>query len=326
MPRMRLTEIPEVGLSGIIVIDKPEGLTSFDVVARARRRFRTRSVGHTGTLDPMATGVLPLCIAESTRIARFLTCDDKTYEAELRLGIATDSQDRMGQVIAEFPVPPLNDGDIESVLAAFRGNIRQVPPMFSAIRVQGERLYEKARRGEVVDREARDVTVHSLELTSRPAPDRLCIRVRCSKGTYIRTLANDIGEKLGCHAHLTALRRTQSGNFTLHQAVTLEEMLTSDDETLAKKFIGEREALSGLPEILVDEAAGHWILNGRQLSADALPGMEGFPEDMPVRLTSAAALQMLAVAARAGEAVRYLRVFPPADASQNHPPGAAFPP
>ena len=316
-----------MGLSGVIVIDKPEGMTSFDVVARARRRFRTRSVGHTGTLDPMATGILPLCIAGSTRIARFLTCDDKTYEAELQLGIATDSQDRLGQVIAQAPIPQLNDSDIESVLAAFRGPIRQVPPMFSALRVQGERLYEKARRGETVEREARGIVIHSLELTGRPAADRLSLRVHCSKGTYIRTLASDIGEALGCHAHLTALRRTQSGSFTLRQAVTLEEMLSADDESLASKFISERRALDALPEILVGPEAGRWILNGRKLNAGDLPEIQKFSQGLPVRLTSAADLRMLAVAAREEEAVRYLRVFPPSESTpENHSRGAPFPP
>lgn len=302
-----------MGLSGVIVIDKPEGMTSFDVVARARRRFKTRSVGHTGTLDPMATGVLPLCIAESTRIVRFLTCDDKTYEAELRLGTATDSQDRMGQTIASAPVPHLDIEDIETALAGFRGAIRQVPPMFSAIRVQGERLYEKARRGETVEREARPIVVHELELTGRPAFDRLTIRVHCSKGTYIRTLAHDIGEALGCHAHLTALRRTQSGTFTLRHAVTLDEMLNADDETLASKFIGERQALDALPELLVSEEASRWILNGRKLAASSLPGMETCSEGQPVRLTSAANLHMLAVASRNADDVHYLRVFPPSE-------------
>lgn len=297
-------------LYGVIVVDKPEGLTSFDVVARARRRFHTRSVGHTGTLDPMATGVLPLCVAEATRIARFLSEEDKVYEAELRLGKATDTQDRTGSVVAEANVPPLSDGDLEASLDAFRGPIRQVPPMFSAIRMGGERLYDKARRGEVVEREARDVVIHRLEVTGRPASDLVRFRVHCSKGTYVRTLGHDIGEALGCHGHLTALRRIRAGDFRIGQAVTLEEMMGLSDQELAARMIGEREALASMAEIPVDGAMEKKMRDGLKMTVPDVPGATAMAEGEMAKVVSSLDLALVAVVQRQGDAVRYVRGLP----------------
>ncbi|MDR0966811.1 MAG: tRNA pseudouridine(55) synthase TruB [Myxococcales bacterium] len=300
---------------GLLVLDKPEGLTSFDLVARARRRFGTRRIGHTGTLDPMATGVLPLCIGEATRIAQFLSCDDKVYEATVALGASTDTQDRMGRVMARAPVPCLTRGDVEAALDRFRGDIEQVPPMFSAIRVNGERLYDMARRGESVARAARRVTIQSLELLSFEG-EHLALRVACSKGTYIRTLAHDLGERLGCHAHLTALRRLRAGRFGLGEAITLDELMSLPDEALQARLISERHALSDLPEVLLGELDAWRVLNGQKLSVSELPAIDSFCSSdsndgrRPLRLTSRESGQLLAVAECRQRRLHYLRVFP----------------
>ncbi len=307
---------------GVLVLDKPEGLTSFDVVARARRRFGTRRIGHTGTLDPMATGVLPLCIGAATRIAQFLSCDDKVYEATLALGAATDTQDRTGRIVATAPVPPLATGDLERALDRFRGEIEQVPPMFSAIRVQGERLYALARRGEAVARPARRVTIHALDLLAREG-ERLRLRVACSKGTYVRTLAHDLGEQLGCHAHLTALRRLRAGHFGLERALALDEMASMADEALAARLIGEREALAELPEVLLDAGLARRARHGQKISSAELPEIAGLPERQALRLTAQAGghLHLLAVAERRGADLRYLRVLSQLEAGAEKPAG-----
>jgi tRNA pseudouridine55 synthase len=227
-------------VNGLLIVDKPEGMTSFDVVAVLRRTLKTQRAGHTGTLDPMATGVLPVCLGEATKLVPFILEGDKTYEAAIRLGACTDTQDRTGKVIAEAPVPPtLTRDSLEQVLARFRGEIDQAPPMYSAIRVDGKRLYELAREGKEVARAARRVTVHELEVLDFAPPD-LRVRVRCSKGTYVRTLGHDLGEALGCHAHLTALRRTESAGFSIDQAVTLDvlsQLARTAPEALAARLL-----------------------------------------------------------------------------------------
>lgn len=293
---------------GVIVLDKPEGLTSFDVVARARRRFGTRRVGHTGTLDPMATGVLPLCIGEATRIAQFLTCDDKIYEATLALGASTDTQDRMGRVVETAPIPPLTAGDLERALDRFRGEIDQVPPMFSAIRINGERLHALARRGESIERPARRVTIHALDLLAREG-DRLTLRVHCSKGTYVRTLAHDLGELLGCHAHLAALRRLRAGRFDVEGALTLEAMESLPIDALKGRLIDERAALGDLPELLLDEPNERRACHGQKISSAEIPEIAALAEQRAIRLTSRHSGRLLALAERRGSALRYLRVL-----------------
>lgn len=295
---------------GVLILDKPEGFTSFDLVARARRRFGTRRIGHTGTLDPMATGVLPLCIGQATRIAQFLTCDDKVYEATLALGASTDTQDRTGRIVETAPVPSLTTGDLERALDRFRGEIAQVPPMFSAIRVNGERLHALARRGESIERPARRVTIHALDLL---AHEGTCLRVRiaCSKGTYVRTLAHDLGERLGCHAHLTALRRLRAGRFGLDGALSLEAMEALSDGALESKLIGEREALGDLPEVLLDAAMERCVRHGQKFSAAELQenAARPLPEQRAIRLTSRQSGRLLALAERRGGSMRYLRVL-----------------
>ena len=218
-------------MNGIIVIDKPPRFTSFDVVAVMRGLFGTKKVGHTGTLDPMATGVLPILIGSATK-AQDLTPDSgKEYVAGFRLGVVTDTEDSTGTVKETFPVTA-DEKALESALSHFRGEILQVPPMYSAIQKNGVRLYDLARKGIEVEREARPVTIHELELLEyRQETGEGSIRVRCSKGTYVRTLCHDVGQALGCGGTMAALRRTRVAGFGLDRAVTLEQVQAADDPT-----------------------------------------------------------------------------------------------
>ena len=220
-------------MNGIIVIDKPPRFTSFDVVAVMRGLFGTKKVGHTGTLDPMATGVLPILIGSATK-AQDLTPDSgKEYVAGFRLGVVTDTEDSTGTVKETFPVTA-DEKALESALSHFRGEILQVPPMYSAIQKNGVRLYDLARKGIEVEREARPVTIHELELLEyRQETGEGSIRVRCSKGTYVRTLCHDIGQALGCGGCMSSLRRTMAAGFTLDDAVTLDRVQQEGEALLA---------------------------------------------------------------------------------------------
>ena len=210
-------------MNGIVIIDKPAGWTSQDVTARLRRVFGTRRIGHGGTLDPMATGVLPVFVGRATRGVEFFEHAEKTYETELLLGVATDTEDTTGTVLfrREVSVTP---EQLTAVLERFRGEIMQIPPMYSALKVNGQKLCDLARKGRQVERQPRPVTIHELTLLSREE-DTLRLRVRCSKGTYIRTLCADIGEALGCGGCMQALRRTQAGEYTIAEAVPLQQLL-----------------------------------------------------------------------------------------------------
>ena len=220
---------------GVLLVDKPAGMTSHDVVDRVRRQFGFKKVGHCGTLDPAATGLLILVVERATKLQDRLMSVDKTYEGTMLLGISTDSQDVDGEVIAEKPVPPLTENDIEEALAKFRGDIQQVPPMVSAVKHQGTPLYKLARKGKTVEREPRLVHIYDLRVLAVELP-RIRFRVAYTKGTYVRTLCSDIGDLLGCGAHLYELRRTQSGNFQVNDAHSLEEILKQTREQL-KTFI-----------------------------------------------------------------------------------------
>ena len=213
-------------MNGIVIVDKPQGWTSQDVTARLRRVYATRRIGHGGTLDPMATGVLPVFVGRATRGVEFFEHAEKTYETVLLLGRITDTQDVTGTVLAEKAVR-LSPADIENVLPRFRGDILQVPPMYSALKVNGRKLYELARKGREVERQPRPITV--FELTNLGFDGtRLSLRVRCSKGTYIRTLCQDIGEALGCGGCMEALRRVRAGEYGIEDAVPLEQLLESE--------------------------------------------------------------------------------------------------
>ena len=210
-------------MNGIIIIDKPQEWTSNDVVSRLRRVFNTRRIGHGGTLDPMATGVLPIFVGRATRGVEFFEHAEKVYEATLRFGLTTDTEDITGKTITECEVH-LTEEDLLAVLTKFRGDILQVPPMYSAIKVNGQKLYDLARKGREVERQARPITIHELELLEFTGNEAR-LRVRCSKGTYIRTLCKDIGEALGCGGCMAALRRVEAGEYTLEGSIPLRQLL-----------------------------------------------------------------------------------------------------
>lgn len=209
-------------MNGILLIDKPEGWTSNDVVQKLRGMLRERRIGHSGTLDPMATGLLVVFVGRATRAVEFAEQHDKRYVAGLRLGLTTDTQDITGNTISNSDTLP-TEQELINALDKFKGEISQVPPMYSAIKVNGQRLYEIARRGGEVERKARQIKIHSLELIGRQDEDYL-LDVRCSKGTYIRTLCNDLGESLGCGGCMSSLRRIEAGRFSLENTVTLQQV------------------------------------------------------------------------------------------------------
>ena len=210
-------------LEGVLLVDKPTGFTSHDVVARLRRKLAMKRIGHAGTLDPMATGLLVILVGKATRISQYLTNLDKEYEGTIELGKVTNSQDADGEVLETRPVPPLTAEQVRAAMQTFLGDQYQTPPMFSAIKVGGVPLYKLARKGEEVAREPRFIRVASYELT-RFAPPHLDFRLRCSKGTYVRTLAHDLGQKLGCGAHLCALRRTATDRLRIDAALPLGDI------------------------------------------------------------------------------------------------------
>ena len=210
-------------MNGIIIIDKPQEWTSNDVVSRLRRVFNTRRIGHGGTLDPMATGVLPVFVGRATRGVEFFEHAEKTYETVLRLGMTTDTEDITGTVLTQQDAFVTRD-QLEAVLERFRGEILQVPPMYSALKINGQKLVDLARKGKEVERQPRPITIHELTLLGMEA-DGIRLRVRCSKGTYIRTLCKDIGEALGCGGCMASLRRVQAGEYTIAEAVPLMELL-----------------------------------------------------------------------------------------------------
>ncbi|HXU67695.1 MAG TPA: tRNA pseudouridine(55) synthase TruB [Polyangia bacterium] len=255
-------------MNGVVVVDKPGGMTSFDVVARVRRVFGERRVGHTGTLDPMATGVLPVCLGEATKLVPFLMSGDKAYEAELRLGVTTDSADATGTVTSETSAAQVSRADVERAIPGFVGTIQQTPPMHSAVRVGGKRLYEFARAGVEVERAARPVVVHAIELLAFESPT-VRILVRCGKGTYIRALAADLGAVLGVGAHLTALRRTQVGPFAIAQAVTLEALAATTP------LLSPAEALADHATVPLDEAQTRDVRAGKLRAIAELRAPDG---------------------------------------------------
>lgn len=252
--------------NGILPVDKPAGWTSFDVLAKLRGALGTRKLGHSGTLDPMATGVLAVFIGRATAAADRQLNHDKTYEATLRLGVQTDTGDITGTVLQTAPLPPtLDAATVQAVLPRFVGAQQQLPPMYSAVKIGGQPLYKAARAGKTVKRTPRPITIYSIDYLGSPAPGDFTLRVACSKGTYIRVLAEDIGTALGVPATLAALRRTKAGVFTLEQAHTLPEILAAADAaTLADSgwILNTDAAFAPLPRLDVDEFARAHLLNG----------------------------------------------------------------
>ncbi len=277
------------GVEGILIIDKPAGITSHDLVARVRRVLNTRRVGHTGTLDPFATGVMVILVGKATRLAQFLDKDEKEYEAVVQFGAETDTGDNTGAQTAECGLRAeeiaerLQNVDWESILQTFRGDIQQTPPMYSAKKVEGKKLYELARKGVEIERKPVAVSVHSLEVfkSEVESPESAFrIRVACSAGTYVRTLAEDIGRELGVGAHLTALRRTRAGRFTIDQAVTLDELPNSQSPPAHLRPL--EEAVENLPEFVLRDDRVAKTLNG--MSTRDLSG--AFTAGEQIRMTT----------------------------------------
>ena len=250
--------------NGILVIDKPAGWTSQDVAAKLRGVFHERRVGHGGTLDPMATGVLPIFIGRATRAAEFAESAEKEYIAGLRLGLVTNTQDTTGEALEEHPVCVTRE-EVQAALQRFLGQISQIPPMYSAIKINGQKLYELARKGKEVARRPRSITIHELELQEGCGAEYV-LRVRCSKGTYVRTLCHDLGAALGCGGCMSSLRRTRAGSFTLEQALTMQQVLEFAAEHDPQQLLMPADALfaESLPLIVTMGQAAK-LKNGAQI-------------------------------------------------------------
>ncbi len=260
-------------MTGVLLLDKPEGVTSAGAIRALEPRLGRSKVGHLGTLDPFASGLLPLCLGEATKVARWLLLERKAYTGTIRLGVATDTLDRTGSPIGEAPVPELTPGAVEACAVRFVGPQRQVPPMYSALKRDGVPLYRLARRGIEVDRDARDIEIFAFELTPRP-PDRLDFVVACSKGTYVRVLATDVAAALGTVGHLESLRRTRVGHFRVEDALGLEA-LRDEMGGAALPLIPVRDALRDLvafPPGSVDLAR---LRHGQQAALASLPEPQG---------------------------------------------------
>lgn len=288
-------------MNGVLVVDKPKGITSFDVVRDVRRALKVKKVGHTGTLDPMATGVLPICIGEGTKIAQFITEATKAYDAVVKLGATTDTLDAEGKVLQTRPVPPLTRELIEAAFEKFRGTFAQTPPMYSAVKIGGKRLYELARAGEEVERAARQVTVHELTLRDFSA-DEIQLSVHCSKGFFVRTLAAEIGQALGCGAHLCALRRTHSGPFLLAQAIPLADLVAQGPALAQSRLVGLNDSLRDLPALQVTEAEATRVRHGGVVEVAGRTGLHRVLEPSGA---------LLAVAEVTGGRLVYRRVLLP---------------
>ena len=251
---------------GIVIIDKPAGWTSQDVAARLRGVFHERRIGHGGTLDPMATGVLPIFVGRATRAVEFFEHAEKEYVAGLRLGVQTDTQDLTGEIVAQRPVSVTRE-QVQAALEGFLGVQEQLPPMYSAVKIGGKKLYELARQGKTVERKPRQIELLELELLSGENADWQ-FRVRCSKGTYVRTLCHDIGQALGCGGCMSSLRRTKAGGYGLDRAVTMEEIIAMDDP--AACLLPVDSVFERLPRVTVHENQLRAIYNGAAIKASGL--------------------------------------------------------
>ena len=293
-------------ISGLLLIDKPAGITSFDVVRRVRRALKVRKVGHLGTLDPFATGLLPLALGEATKLAQFLLEEPKTYLATLKLGVETDSQDLTGRVTAESDRLPSPE-EVRQAATRFVGEIEQVPPSYSAVHHQGERLYKLARRGEAVEVPPRQVVIYRLEVMEAALP-QVTVRVECGKGTYIRTLAHDLGRALGCGAHLVALTRLAVGAFRLEEALPLDLIeKRADLGDIHRRLIPLAQCLPRYQAVRVDRQEAWRLAQGQTLP---------WPEPGPaagekVRVVAEGSLVAVAAVRRqgAGQVLAPVRVF-----------------
>ena len=291
-------------VNGIMVLDKPQGLSSNDAVQKAKQIFAARKVGHTGSLDPLATGVLPLCFGDATRFSRYLLESDKKYTARVLLGVSTDSGDADGKVVRERPVGRLTRAALDKALDAYRGEIQQVPSMFSAVKHQGQPLYKLARQGIEVERKARSVTVYSCVIKEVEG-DELTLDIHCSKGTYVRTIVHELGESLGCGAHVKALRRTMAGPFNESDLVTFEMLAPprgeggeeSDRELLDARLQPVWSAVRQWPQVTLTGDAAYYLRQGQPVIVPHAP-TRGW-----VRLAEAASAE-----ASEGNGARFLGV------------------
>lgn len=264
-------------LNGIICVNKPQGFTSFDVIAKMRGILRLKRLGHAGTLDPMATGVLPVFVGKATKACDIIPDHDKTYKADFRLGFTSDTQDSSGKMVECASADGITAETIEASLTDFRGNIMQIPPMYSAVTVNGQRLYDLARKGIEVERKPRPITVYSLELTSYDEnAHEGTLEISCSRGTYIRTIINDIGEKLGCGAVMTSLVRTAACGFSLSDCVSLEELQeNADSGNSAEKYLLPIDKVFGeYPSVTLNEHQEKLYRNGVKLDIKRMGGIK----------------------------------------------------
>ena len=274
-------------IDGLLIVDKPQRMTSLDVVRVIKARFNIRKAGHIGTLDPFATGVLPIVVNEGTKLVPFLQDDPKEYEAIMKLGEETTTDDLTGEVVQRGSLEGVTSDIIRDVFGTFSGRIRQTPPMFSAVKVNGKPLYQLARKGIEIERGEREVEIFDIEIQSIDLPN-VHFRVCCSKGTYIRTLSRDIGRKVGCGGHLVLLRRTRSGPFTLRQAISLDKVRSLSGSDLHSFLISLKEALSDLPELIGDEHMVKKVRYGREMVARDLhtPSLPLFEKNQWLRMSS----------------------------------------
>ncbi len=270
-------------INGIFLLDKGTGRSSNSELQRARSIFDARKAGHTGSLDPLASGLLPICFGEATKVSAYLLDGDKRYQVKVRLGVVTDSGDREGAIISEKPVPSFTQADLDALLKSFEGEISQVPPMYSALKHNGQRLYKLARQGLEVERKARKITIRDLQLISFDEAS-LELDVLCSKGTYIRTLAEDIGEKMGCGAHVEVLRRTEVNCFNVEKALTLgqlEEIAMEGPEALKMVLLPVDAAILDWPKVELSESLSWHIKQGQAVEC---PGVKSEEDDALIRV------------------------------------------
>jgi tRNA pseudouridine55 synthase len=285
-------------MDGILNINKETGMTSHDVVGRVRRLLRQKRVGHSGTLDPAASGVLPICIGQGTRVAEYLSESGKAYQAEIVFGIVTDTYDAEGAIIRRSDTSGLTLERIEQELPAFLGPQMQMPPRYSAIKIQGQAAYKRVRAGEEITLEPRPVEIYSLHIVAwRAEPPRLTLAIECSKGTYIRSLAYDLGERLGYGSHLAALLRTRSGPFSLENSITLEQLTTASEQDMIADYLFPIDyALQHLPALYLDAATTERVLHGNAFYYPELSSTPAQPRTDIARVYAPGG-QLLAIAA-----------------------------
>ncbi len=259
---------------GILLLDKRLSVSSNRALQEVRRLYNANKAGHTGSLDPLATGLLPLCFGEATKVSAMMLDDNKRYQVVVKLGVMTDTGDSEGKIIEEKPVPELSLEEIEVCLQGFSGEIEQVPPMYSALKHKGRKLYELAREGKIIERKARRITIFELKLLNATS-DSLTLDVFCSKGTYIRSLAEDIGHKLGCGGTVVELRRMQAGQFKIEDALTLEQLQQMDPEKLKGLLIDVDKPLEGMPALELSASQAILIRQGQQIKMEKTETIQG---------------------------------------------------